>query len=295
MPIRREFPFYANVSYLDGEVPHHKDGSTIELTSCFQVFVYLEGSQKFYVDDQLFDIDAGQGSHCHPQVMVMHRRRRGVLRSLPSLGEQRVSKVKVSVPVTWARETGLATTSPELKNFVSCPLNFCVWSAGKDLQDLAREVIEPSVDFNDGRVPQELTRIYRTAKGMELLSLTVADMLGALKRGDTVQHAKPGFHADKVREYILSHLMENLSIDALSRETGASKRSIQRSFKERFDVTVSEFIRKQRLEKARQAIERDGLTVGQAAHMIGYNNISSFTSAFKQTYGATPKTWRTRG
>ncbi|MES0868367.1 AraC family transcriptional regulator [Pseudovibrio sp. SCP19] len=96
----------------------------------------------------------------------------------------------------------------------------------------------------------------------------------------------------KVREYLMEHLGEDLSIERISKETGLSKRSIQRHFKEKYNLTVSDFIRKQRLEKARQAINKGGITVAEAAYMAGYNSPSSFSNAFKRVYGSAPKNWR---
>ena len=54
-------------------------------------------------------------------------------------------------------------------------------------------------------------------------------------------------------------------------------------------ITVSDFIRQERLETARAALERDGIPISQAAYLAGYSNPSSFTTAFKKAYGVTPK------
>ena len=64
---------------------------------------------------------------------------------------------------------------------------------------------------------------------------------------------------------------------------------MQRHFKEHFGLTIFEFIRQKRLESARWALESDGVPIAQAAYIAGYNNPSSFTTAFKKAYGVSPK------
>ncbi|MBX9464769.1 MAG: AraC family transcriptional regulator [Aquamicrobium sp.] len=93
----------------------------------------------------------------------------------------------------------------------------------------------------------------------------------------------------RIKDFISAKLDKELTIDVIAREAGSSVSTVQRHFKEHFGVTISDFIRKQRLDMARAALARDGIPVSHAAHLAGYNNISSFTTAFRKAYGVTPK------
>jgi AraC-like DNA-binding protein len=83
-----------------------------------------------------------------------------------------------------------------------------------------------------------------------------------------------------------------LTIETIAREAGASVSSVQRHFKQHFGMTVFEFIRSKRLDAARDALERKGVTVMQAAWIAGYLSPSSFITAFKKTYGTPPGVMR---
>jgi AraC-like DNA-binding protein len=95
-------------------------------------------------------------------------------------------------------------------------------------------------------------------------------------------------NCERVRDYITANLDRELTIAMIAREAGASVSTVQRHFKEHFGITIFDFIRQERLEAARAALAGKGIPVSHAAHLAGYNNISSFTTAFRKAYGVTP-------
>lgn len=293
MEHRLEFPAFVTVGFLDGTMTHHTKEHSQPLTPCFQLLLYLEGYQKFYIDDLMFDIDAGQGKERHPQVVLLNRTQNCTLRTVASYGEQILRKVRISVPVAWVKEMYMVSDSPELEAFSEGHLNACIWEASKEIQQLGEMIISPPEASQNNAMPM-LLELYRTGKGLELLALACKEMFENHHLSKQFGSSQMLRHTDKVRDYIMANLQKDLTIELISKETGASKRSIQRNFKDRFGLTVFDFIRKQRLEKARQAIEQEGYSVSQAAFIAGYNNPSSFTNAFKRLYGTPPKIWRSR-
>jgi AraC-like DNA-binding protein len=95
-------------------------------------------------------------------------------------------------------------------------------------------------------------------------------------------------NCERVRDYITANLDRELTIAMIAREAGASVSTVQRHFKEHFGITIFDFIRQERLEAARAALASEGIPVAHAAHLAGYNNISSFTTAFRKAFGVTP-------
>jgi AraC-like DNA-binding protein len=57
---------------------------------------------------------------------------------------------------------------------------------------------------------------------------------------------------------------------------------------------VFEHLREGRLQRARQALERDGVTVGQAALVAGYTSAANFATAYRRRFGTPPKLARAR-
>nr|WP_321979736.1 AraC family transcriptional regulator [uncultured Cohaesibacter sp.] len=284
-------PTFANIAFLDGKPRHHASIVAETLTPCFQLLLFLEGGQKFYLDDKLFDIESGHGDRCQPQIAIIQRNKPCILRSLPNHGDSILRKIKLSLPVDWLRTIAGAKNEGVLKQLQNGEITSYLWSANRDMVQLGEAIISPPAHFDEMHTPESL-KIYRLAKGMELLSLACMDLSHKQNPPHALNKAHIFNQAERVRSYVVENLHKDLTIETLSRETGTSKRSIQRNFKHQFGLTVSDFIRKQRLEKARQAIEKQGMPISQAAFLAGYNNQSSFTNAFKQTYGSTPKNWR---
>jgi AraC-like DNA-binding protein len=69
---------------------------------------------------------------------------------------------------------------------------------------------------------------------------------------------------------------------------------LQRQFRSVYGTTVFEFLRECRLQRARQALERDGITVGQAALLAGYTSAANFATAYRRRFGLAPKLARVR-
>jgi AraC-like DNA-binding protein len=54
-------------------------------------------------------------------------------------------------------------------------------------------------------------------------------------------------------------------------------------------TTVFHYIRTQRLEQARLALESGDVSIAQAAYVAGYTSAANFSTAFKRRFGFTPK------
>lgn len=279
------FPGQIQVGVLDGASGHHEGKSLISLSPKFQLFIFLQGEQQFYIDDVYFNMQAGSGADCRPRALVMNRVQASILRPIPKPGHH-LRKVMISAPVSWLEDLHVErdARTPELQDFVAGHLNYFVWMPQKHSIQLAEEIVTPPPALQG-----EMRELYQKAKALELMCLACA----ALVERDRTLIARPSLstwrQSERVRDYLLDHLDDTLTIDQIARDTGASVSTVQRHFKDHFGVTVFEFIRRKRLEKARAALESEGMTIAQAAYIAGYANPSNFTTAFKREYGVTPK------
>jgi AraC-like DNA-binding protein len=65
--------------------------------------------------------------------------------------------------------------------------------------------------------------------------------------------------------------------------------SLQRAFRALHGVTIFEYVRACKLDRARDALERDNISVGEAAHLVGYRTLGNFSTAFRRRFGITPR------
>lgn len=91
-------------------------------------------------------------------------------------------------------------------------------------------------------------------------------------------------------EWICSRLDQPISLSDLERQSGYSRRALQRAFQNRFSCGPMQWLRQRRLELALQQITQAGSlhSVTTIAHKCGYLNLASFSRDFKSTYGQSP-------
>ncbi|MTI30149.1 AraC family transcriptional regulator [Cytophagales bacterium RKSG123] len=89
-------------------------------------------------------------------------------------------------------------------------------------------------------------------------------------------------------QYIASNLDTNITISELIRKTGLNEHKLQKGFKALFGNTIQKHIKKLRIQKARQLIMQESLSVSEAAYRVGYVNLSHFATAFRREFGVLP-------
>lgn len=81
---------------------------------------------------------------------------------------------------------------------------------------------------------------------------------------------------------------EEITLASLAAEFGASASTLSRQFRAAFDTSVMQYLADHRMNMARAALEKDEMSVAQAAFTAGFSGPANFTTAFKRTFGITP-------
>jgi len=92
----------------------------------------------------------------------------------------------------------------------------------------------------------------------------------------------------QVREILDQRLADPPSLEELGRLVGCSPFYLSRQFSENTGLTIQQYLRRARLERA-AVLLRDGQhNVTEAALEVGYNSLSHFTVAFREAFGCCP-------
>lgn len=75
---------------------------------------------------------------------------------------------------------------------------------------------------------------------------------------------------------------------SLARAVGINRTKLILGFRAVYGTSVEAYWRDWRMNEAREMLCRDGLTVSEVAHKVGFSEISSFTRAFTRHFGAPP-------
>ncbi|WP_070966479.1 AraC family transcriptional regulator [Vibrio sonorensis] len=82
---------------------------------------------------------------------------------------------------------------------------------------------------------------------------------------------------------------ETISVEQLAKEASMSISSFHQAFREVTLETPIQYIKKVRLNKARELIHSQGVKVNDAARQVGYNSPSQFSREYKRLFNQTPK------
>ncbi len=283
--IKPQIPQHLFVGAMDGPSTCTPDDNLYDVWPKCVVMVLLQGQQHFVMDDVHFRIDAGDADACEPVIFMLNIARGCKLRFINE-SETPLRKVMISAPRPWIERLiqSQPTSVPRLRSFFSEHLaQFSFWP-NRHLVQIAEHILKPPV-----AMAGELLTLHRNSHAFDILCHACSALVGSAEETPHHPTALSRRQGEKVRDYILAHVCEDLTLDRIAQAVGIGASSIQRHFKESFGINVSDFIRRERLETARAALERDGIPIAQAAYLAGYRNPSSFTTAFKKAYGVTPK------
>ena len=96
----------------------------------------------------------------------------------------------------------------------------------------------------------------------------------------------------EVHEYLVSHLEEKVTIEALSRQFHMNTTTLKAVFKSVYGDSLAAHIKEHRLEHAAELLTGTGLTIAEIGRRVGYDSQSKFSTAFKGRFGLLPKEYR---
>lgn len=93
-------------------------------------------------------------------------------------------------------------------------------------------------------------------------------------------------------EYINNHFIENIDISILADIEHYNISYYSEWFKNKMNMTVTEYIRFLRIKKAKEFLSDSDLSILEIAQMVGYEHNSSFTRVFKAYEKMSPAEFR---
>lgn len=247
------------------------------------ITILLNGKLNFSYDNLNFSFNAEQKKRA---VIVNLTRPVSFRRMLTK--NNRVSKLNIILPVDWVESR--IRSSDNLSTFTTDHLSNFELDLNSDILTLAFALIKlgPPSDFM-GKMQVELLTQQLLLEVFKQLSDSV--YFSKKKRDPKPLANKSLFDPtlDKLITYIETHLQQDISVADLADFTAMSLSNLQHKFKRALGTTLQGYIRRRRLDIAKQQLEVGLITITEAAYNAGYRYPSNFTSAFKKTFGFPPQ------
>ena len=102
----------------------------------------------------------------------------------------------------------------------------------------------------------------------------------------------PESMVDNVISEIRKRYAENLSLTELAERNSVSPGRLSTMIKEKVGMTFSDLVVSLRMQKAKELLMNDRLSIQEIAEKVGYNDYFYFTKVFKRTENISPSKYR---
>jgi AraC family transcriptional regulator len=157
--------------------------------------------------------------------------------------------------------------------------------------------VNSSSDFSGGALPQLSARLNRefhktdSAAPLAIEGLVLELLAEAVRRPSTGREATRPWLI-QAREMIAEHFAETLTLAHVAAQVGVHPVHLATTFRQKYGVTVGEFVRRLRVEHARAELLKKDIPLTAIALQAGFADQSHFSKVFKSYVGTTPAKYR---
>lgn len=260
-----------------------------EAKASITISLLLEGEIQFSMNDISFSLGSKSNGSKNKAYGNMWSLTEPVKFSRKFKRGHKVKKIIITINHDWLADMGLAKTLPHLSlgldknlnNFASTHLECRNWTPSKRAIQVAQEIIHPP------HKAECMRKMMREFRALELVTIAF-ESFSTNPVEKTPSDISDNCRLIKVHSYIEKNLFRELTLDEIAKNVGFSVSSLQRHFKATYGATVVDYIRHRKLNYAKEMMEENNISITEVAHMVGYSTPSSFTTAFKRTFGYSP-------
>ena len=95
-------------------------------------------------------------------------------------------------------------------------------------------------------------------------------------------------------DYIYSNIKDRITVQDLADHTGLSTNYLSRVFKQNLGISISDYIREKKIEKATHLLKYSDESIVDIANYLSFSSQSHFIQTFQDYTGLTPKKYRDR-
>ena len=115
-------------------------------------------------------------------------------------------------------------------------------------------------------------------------------------RGEEADEGEEAPSFDRVIDNVVSeireHYMEDISLTSLAGKYNLSMGRLSEMIKEHLGVNFSDYIASLRIQRAKELLRDESLSIQEIAEIVGYNDYFYFTKVFKKLEGISPSKYR---
>lgn len=138
----------------------------------------------------------------------------------------------------------------------------------------------------------ELLSKIHSAPDIFILENTVNELFQYTKNQFIGSNSTQNKIIENTIKFIHQNLDSVLSLEIIAENLHISASHLSRTFKKYCDESLTEYINKTRIEKAKEYLQNSTMLTYEIANQVGYNDATYFSSIFKKHTGFSPSEYR---
>ena len=131
-------------------------------------------------------------------------------------------------------------------------------------------------------------RLWYQGKALELLAEFLFEQPAEVQTTHSRQKQVARGRVEQVIQILSGNLAEPPTLEQLGRQVGCSPYHLSRSFSREMGMTIPQYLRQIRMERAAELLKSARYNVTEVALEVGYSSLSHFSHAFCETMGCCP-------
>lgn len=250
------------------------------------ITILLEGKLEFSYEELRFNLDAQH----QPSALVVNLTRPTSFRRRVQKNN-RVSKLKITIPTQWIEQR--AELNSKAKQFMAQNLTYFSPQLTPEIMALIAQITQQKTPF------KLLEKLNLELLTQQLIQQIVAQLIhqdtrfcyqqSCTKFDLATKHSAQEPHTlEALLQFIESNLSKSLTTKDLAEQSFTSESNLHRKFKSTFGFSLQSYIKRRKLETAKQYLMSGEFTVNEVAYSVGYKHPANFTKAFKKIFGHPP-------
>lgn len=97
---------------------------------------------------------------------------------------------------------------------------------------------------------------------------------------------------EKAKQYIEHHFAEQITVEQIAELVGVDRTHFSKMYRKAYGISPIDFLLQLRMHEAKLLLKHTNYKIAEIAQAVGYQDISSFSKAFKKRVGMSPVEYR---
>ncbi len=176
-------------------------------------------------------------------------------------------------------------------------INFYGEEAKHILESIDISIKSPVKKLGNGTDIVEVLRrmpFVRTADVSENLKFSslLYEFMSLLVKDGSHTETKESDYLETAVRYIRANYHEQITVERIAGYVGISRKYLYAIFKNTLGVSPKDYMINYRIDKAKEFLHNESLSVGSVAYSVGYDDSLNFSKMFKSKTGMSPSEYR---